>query len=369
MNPDVLVVGGGAVGITAAYDLARAGASVTVIERERELGLGTSAGTAGLLAPSHAATLATPAALRDGIGWMLRRDSPFYIRPRPQVVPWLLRFARAALDRRQVGAADELLRTLSRDSLRLHGELADGGIDTTLERRGVLYAYETAAGFAHARAALPRAAALGLTARALDPDQAQALEPALAGTLAGAVFVEEEAHLDSLRYVQAIGRAAAAAGADIRPDTEALRFRMSGGRVTAVETTGGEVVAGTVLIAAGVWSRALAAQLGLSIPLEGAKGYHVELAATENDPRIPVYMHEARVIATPYPGRLRLAGMLELSGLDGSVDALRVRALRAAAERNVRALNGRATVRVWRGFRPRLPTACRSSAGPGASPT
>jgi D-amino-acid dehydrogenase len=106
-------------------------------------------------------------------------------------------------------------------------------------------------------------------------------------------------------------------------------------------------------LTAGVWTRSLAAQLGLSIPLEGAKGYCLELDALAGDPRMPVYMHEAHVVATPYPRRLRLAGTLELS--DDSVDAVRIRAMREAARRVLRGLDGRATAWVWRGFRPTPP--------------
>ncbi len=110
-----------------------------------------------------------------------------------------------------------------------------------------------------------------------------------------------------------------------------------------------------MLLTAGVWTRSLGAQLGLSIPLEGAKGYCLELDALAGDPAMPVYMHEAHVVATPYPGRLRLAGTLELSGLDDSVDAVRTRAMREAAKRVLGGLDGRATTRVWRGFRPTPP--------------
>jgi D-amino-acid dehydrogenase len=355
VTTDVLVIGGGAVGVAVAYELAREGAAVTVVERGREVGQGSSGGSAGLLAPSHAATLANPAALLDGLRWMGRPASPFYLRPRPQIVPWLLRFTRAALDRRRVGAATALLRTLSRDSLRLHGALTDAGIPTTLERRGVIYTYETEAGYAHARAGIAGARELGLTAEPLDIAAARELEPALAGTLAGAVYVAEEAHLDSLQFVRAMAAAASDAGADVRLDTEVLRFRRAGDRIAGVDTTGGRFAAGTVVLAAGVWSRHLADGLGLSVPLEGAKGYHVELAATEADPRLPVYMHEARVVATPYPGRLRLAGTLELSGLDDSVDARRVQALRESSARHLATLDGREPQRVWRGFRPTPP--------------
>lgn len=347
------MIGGGAIGVTTALELARAGASVAVIEKEHELGLGCSRGTAGLLAPSHAATLAVPQALRDGLRWMTRPDSPFYIRPRLQVIPWLLRFTRAALDPAQAERATALLRTLSSDSLRLHVDLAE--IGTSLERRGVLYAYETEAGFEHARAALPAARTLGLRVRALAPEEARAVEPAIAEDVAGAVYCEDEGHLDSLCYVQSIGEAAAKAGARLRLGTEALRFRTSGARIATVETTAGPLTADTVILAAGVWSRQLGAELGLTLPLEAAKGYHIDLAAADGDPHIPVYMHESKVIATPYPDRLRLAGTLELSGLDASVDPVRLDALKTAARRNLASLDSRPVVSVWRGFRPTPP--------------
>lgn len=355
MSAGIVIVGGGAIGATAAYELARAGHRVTLVDREREVGLGCSAGTAGLIAPSHAGTLATPQALLDGIVWMTKRDSPFYIRPRPQVVPWLLRFARAALDRRQVASATALLRTLSRDSLRQHGELLDAALPTSLVRRGVLYTYETEAGLEHARALIPTVAKLDLDVRALTAGEARELEPAVTEGIAGAVYSEEEAHLDSLRYVQAIAGAAVDAGARLRLGTEVLGFRTSEGRIVALETTVGSLEAETVVLAAGVWSRGLGRGLGLTIPLEAAKGYHVELEATGDDPRIPVYMHESHVIATPYNDRLRLAGTLELSGLDTSVDQVRLGALRQAASRNIRSVDGRRVVGVWRGFRPTPP--------------
>jgi D-amino-acid dehydrogenase len=351
----IVIVGAGAIGATAAYELALAGHRVLLLDREAGVGLGCSAGTAGLLAPSHAGTLATPQALRDGIVWMTKRESPFYIRPRPQIVPWLLRFARAALSREQVSRANELLRTFSRDSLGLHAELLERGLPTTLERRGVLYTYETEAGFEHARALIPSASELDLHLSALTVAEAQELEPAVARSIVGAIYSQEEGHLDSLRYVQAVAAAAVDAGAGLRLRTEVLGFRATGGRIVELETTAGTIEAETVVLAAGVWSRDLGRRLGLAIPLEGAKGYSVELEASERDPRIPIYMHESRVIATPYPDRLRLAGTLELAGADPSVDELRLGMLQRAAARNLRTVQGRRVVGVWRGFRPTPP--------------
>jgi D-amino-acid dehydrogenase len=351
----IVIVGAGAIGATIAYELALGGHRVLLLDREAGVGLGCSAGTAGLIAPSHAGTLATPRALREGIAWMTKHESPFYIRPRLQIVPWLVRFARAALSREQVSRANGLLRRLSRDSLDLHTELVGRGLPTSLERRGVLYTYETEAGFEHARAQIPRASELDLHLSALTVAQAQELEPVVAGSIVGAVYSQEEGHLDSLQYVQAVAAAAVAAGADVRLRTEVLGFRATGGRIVELETTTGAVEVETVVLAAGVWSRDLGRQLGLTIPLEGAKGYSVELEASERDPRIPIYMHESRVIATPYPDRLRLAGTLELAGADYSVDKVRLGTLQKAAARNLRGVQERRMLGIWRGFRPTPP--------------
>jgi D-amino-acid dehydrogenase len=93
---DVAIVGGGAVGVCAAWELAREGASVALLERGPELAWGCSSGNAGIVGPSHVVPLATPAAVRDGLRWMTRPDSPFYVRPSPGVLPWLGRFAAAS---------------------------------------------------------------------------------------------------------------------------------------------------------------------------------------------------------------------------------------------------------------------------------
>ena len=207
------MVGGGAIGVSAAYELARRGLRVTLLERG-ELGAGCSAGNAGLLCPSHSAPLATPAALREGLRSLLRADAAFSIRPRRQTLPWLARFAAACRSERAERATDAI-RALSVASLELHAELAPLG--TGFERRGTLSVYETEARFA---AGHRDAARSGLKSRVLSVADARALEPALGGTIAGAVFFPDEGHVDPLRYVRALGEAAAKAGADIQTNAE-----------------------------------------------------------------------------------------------------------------------------------------------------
>ena len=139
---------------------------------------------------------------------MLDRDSPFYLRPRPAAVPWLARFLLAS---RRATAGARVIRALSVASLELHVELARQ-LDTGFERRGVLNVYATeesyAAGHREARSS-------GLQFQALDREEALALEPALGKRTLGAVYYPQEAHVDPLRCVRALGAAAAAEGADV----------------------------------------------------------------------------------------------------------------------------------------------------------
>ena len=340
-SADVVVIGGGAIGAATAYELTRRGATVTVLERDRGPD-GCSFGNAGLICPSHADALPSLESIRSGVAWLGRRDSPFYLRPRLPLLPWLARFAAAALPWRSA-AATAALRSLAAASLERHEQLALGGLETGFARRGILSVYESerALGRAHARGA-----------EVLDAAAAHELEPSVAAGIAGATYHAGEAHCDPGAFVGAL---LGASGAEVRSGVEVLRLRRSNGRIAAIETTVGTLRAGTVVLAAGTWTRELARGVGVHVPLEPAKGYHVEIEAPALRSRIPVYMEEAKVTATPLNGRLRLGGTLELSGLDLAVDPVRVDAIAAAAGRTLRLPADARTVAVWRGLRPCTP--------------
>ena len=354
MTPDVLVVGGGAIGASIAYEVARTGATVRLVERGPRLADGCSYGSAGLICPSHSAPLATPAALRQGIVWMFKRSSPLYLKPRPAVVPWIARFTAAATPGR-ARAGTAVIRELSRASLALHAALADAGLDTTFERRGILNAYETDSGLVAGTEEAAAAREAGLRVETLDAAGAREVEPALSGAVRGGVLYPDEAHCDPVRFVEAVGNAAAERGARIETGVEVQRLHAPDGRVERVETTAGVFAPGTVVLAAGAWTPRLARDAGVYVPVEGGKGYHVELAPGERPLRVPVFMQESRVIATPYPDRLRLAGTLELAGLDLSIDPVRVEAIVASARRNLSTLPAGEPRGVWRGLRPCAP--------------
>jgi D-amino-acid dehydrogenase len=329
MKADAIVVGGGAVGVCSALELARRGAQVTLLERGPELASGCSAGNAGLVCPSHSTPIANPTSLRNGVRWMWKRDSPFYLRPRPAVLPWLARFARAAA-RWEAGV--EAIRSLSLPGLELHAELGEQ-LGTSFERTGTLNVYATDAGLEGGAREGERS---GLRFSVLAAAETRALEPSLAGPVVGGVHYPDEGRVDPKRFVEVVGGAAAEAGVEIRTGVEVFSLE--------------ELEADTIVVAAGAWSRTL-----VDLPLEGGKGYHVDFEYADGDPKIPAWVQETWTIATPLPGRLRLSGTLELAGLDLSISQRRVDAIRRGGDRWFHGLPGRRVTETWAGLRPCLP--------------
>jgi D-amino-acid dehydrogenase len=348
VEPDVVVVGGGAIGVTAAYELSKRGVRVTLLERGEELAAGCSAGNAGLVCPSHSLPLATPAALREGVRSLVGSGTAFAVRPSRRTLPWLARFALACRSER-AHRGMRAVRAFSVASLRLHAEHA--ALGTSFRRTGILSLYSSEDAFADA---CSEAEASELAAEVLPGDTAAELEPALRTGLAGAVLHPDEAHVDPLRYVQALGAAAASEGAELRTRVEVRTVRR---RSAGVELVTGEGVMRpqSVVLAAGAWTAELARGADVHVPLTGGKGYHVELQASPGDPRLPLLLPEWRSAVTPLDGRLRLTGTLEVCGLDSTVRARRVDAVRRAAGRVLRDADGRGPGNVWVGLRPCAP--------------
>jgi D-amino-acid dehydrogenase len=343
-SADVLVVGGGAIGVCAAYELARRGCTVTLLERGDRLGAACSAGNAGLICPSHSAPLATPGARREALGSLVRRDSPLAVRPRLDTLPWLARFALAARrDRAERGR--EAIHRLSVASLDLHSGLSPLG--TSFERRGILKVCETPRG-------LDEAARTSRAEDVLSGVEARTLEPSLGPEAAGAVFHRDEAHVDPALFVEAVATAARAAGAVIRTSVTVSALRVRAGSVV-VETGAGDVRAQTVVVAAGVWAGGLARSVGVFLPLIPGKGHHVEFATAPGDPRLPLLFHDARLSVTPFRGRIRVAGRVELTGPDPAVSKRQAGAITAAAGRLLPGLAGREVLHTWAGLRPCTP--------------
>jgi D-amino-acid dehydrogenase len=163
-----------------------------------------------------------------------------------------------------------------------------------------------------------------------------------------AVLFPDEGRCDPVKLSAAVGAAAEARGVRLRTGVEVYGVRPDG-----VDTTRGPLRAGKIVVAAGAWSGRLARSAGVRLPLQGGKGYAAEWEPAAAPARMPLYLHDHRVVANPMADRIRLTGGLLLDGLDESFDARRVRSIARAAEE---VLGVRAEPRLtWRGLRPCTP--------------
>lgn len=353
-TPDVLIIGGGAIGVSCALELGLRGADVRLVEREPTVGMACSYGSGGLISPHHATPIANPVAIRQGVRWMLDRASPFTLKIRPRLVPWLLRYARASTAAR-AERSTAIMKELTRKSLAIHIDYASGGIDTGLQQRGSLSVYESPQNFLADRRGPHGHAPSVLTNRVFERSQLSTLEVRLNSAAAGAIFLVEDAHCDSHQFVTAVSRAAVDSGVTIDTGVEVRRLVRSGDRIVRVESSAGDIHPKEIVLAGGVWSNALARQAGLFAPVEGGKGYHLDLAPATGDPRLPIYLEEAKVVAVPLADRLRLVGMFELSGLDATVNPIKLTAMRTVANKMLTGISDRPVMQAWAGIRPCTP--------------
>ena len=355
-NPDVLIIGGGVIGVCSAYFLAKKGVQVTLIEKD-EIASGCSYGNGGLIVPSHAVPLASPGALGNGLRWLLDSESPFYIKPRWDVefFRWLARFVLASRDQNMKRALP-VLRDLLFASRALYEELAtNAGFDFGFEGKGSLLVCFSKHSLEREREETHLFEEFNIPFSVVNREEALALEPALSPSIAGGVYYPRDGRIDPHRFVVGLAEKARGLGAQVWTKTEAMGIESAKGRVTKVHTTRGEFHPMQVILASGSWSPELARALKLRIPIQPAKGYSVTLENPPVTPKLPLLLSEARVVINPLGDSLRIAGTLELAGMDFSLNSKRIRAMQKSSADYLPGLAEANVIEIWRGLRPCTP--------------
>ena len=352
---DVAIVGGGVVGLAAAFELARRGVAVAVLERGR-LGFGCSYGNAGWLTPSVATPLPAPGMFWKSLRWMLDPESPLYIQPRldPGLARWLVGFL-LATRRSCYEPGVEALVGLCRASVDMWEGLARDGHDFGFARRGLVCVYENAKGLAAGRESAELVGRHGVRHEIWSPEQVKEREPAVVGAQVGAVYFPDDAHCEPYKAVQAMAAVARAAGAALYEGAEVYGAEIRDGGVQALRTTRGEIRAREVVLAAGAWCEDLGRLLGRRVPILGAKGYSLVLPRLNPHPTRSIYLAERKVAINPHENALRIAGTLELVDGDLSINQRRVNAIVRGARGMMNLPEKLEVNELWRGLRPCTP--------------
>ena len=351
---DVLVLGGGVIGLASALFLLRQGAAVRVLEQGTP-GCGASHGNCGTITPSHAAPLAMPGTLGVALRSVLRADAPLYLNPRfdgPRL-RWLLGFARHCnwTDFHRAATARAAILQRSR---RLLGELVRGEpLDCEFAEEGELYVYRGAQAMAaderHHAAVLDR---LGIEVQRLRGEAVEAMEPALKPGVVGGLFHPGDARLRPDRYVDELARRVRELGGVIESGARIEGFDTEGRRIARVRTTRGAYAGERVLLALGAWSPLLARALGLHLPMQPGKGYSITYTRPSRAPRHALVLREAQVCVTTWASGYRLGSTMEFSGYAEGLNRARLDALRRGAATGLHEPEGPRQLEEWWGWRP-----------------
>jgi len=306
--PDVVIVGGGVIGCSIAYYLAREGVKATVLEKG-EIGNEASRAAAGMLAPLAEA----------------EEDGPF----------------------QELGLA----------SLRMFPDLVEAlkqecGVDIEYLRSGILRVALTEREAEHLEGFARRRPSPGLELHWLDPGELRAIEPGLSPAARGALYSPEEHQVNADRLVQALAKAAAGHGADLRQSTGVTGLVKQGMRVTGVRTANGKLAAGHVVLAAGAWAARLVEGVDtIRLPIFPVRGQMMALPASRSPLRHIVWSEQGYLV--PKANGFVFAGAtVERVGFRKNVTIRGLDALRRMAKSLLPRLGGLDAVDAWAGFRP-----------------
>jgi D-amino-acid dehydrogenase len=355
---EVGIIGGGINGLFSAYYLQKMGYSVTILEQSDLLD-SCSHGNAGMIVPSHIIPLAAPGMIAKGLKWMLSSTSPFYIRPRMSgsLLKWGWLFYKNATEA-NVQKSIPILRDISLLSKAMFQDFQkENHFDFGWHERGLMMLYQTPS-MAHEEAeGAAIANKAGIEAHVLNAEEVQKLEPNTKVNAIGGVFYPGDAHLNPNLLVSNLKKYLTDKGVRFLYHTPVTGFEIKNHAVTGVLTAKDKYNFDEIVVAVGAWSGVLSEKLGISVPLQGGKGYSMLFDGLGSKVNIPAIMLEARATATPMGNALRCAGTMEIAGIDLSINMNRVQGIVNGVQRFYPELAVELPQKeqIWSGLRPCSP--------------
>ena len=332
MNKEVVIIGGGIIGLSTAYYLQKEGHKVTVIDKS-DFSSGASYVNAGYITPSHIIPLSAPGMITKGIKWMFNSESPFYVKPRldADFLKWSWLFKKSATHQK-VTKAIPVIKNINLFSRELYEELKSAKeFNFSYDHKGLLMYYQTEKAGEEEWDTGKKAIALGLKVENLTKDEVKKLEPNVDLNIKGAVYYHSDAHMTPTNFMQELKNYLQQNGVVIKSNEEVLDVHFENRIIKSLTTNTQEIKADEFVLSSGSWSQNFAKKLGITIPVQAGKGYSIN---TEKKPpiTIPAILMEAKVAVTPMQGFTRFAGTMEIGGINHEINQKRVNAIAKAGE-------------------------------------
>ncbi|HEY0860610.1 MAG TPA: FAD-dependent oxidoreductase [Pseudoxanthomonas sp.] len=355
MNPphdDVLIIGGGAIGLATALALLEAGRSVRILDAGA-VGGGASHGNCGTITPSHAPPLAAPGVVAQALRWMFTPDAPLYLKPRvdPALWYWLLRFAARCNPRDWRQSTQARAALLNDARARLADWVGRYGLQCEFEEEGLDYVFRDPRKFQQYVDESVLLKEFGIATQVFGGADYEREEPAMLPGVAGAIRFPGDARLRPDRYVAELARVVRERGGLIEEQCRVDRLESTPDGVR-LATSRGERRGGDAVIALGAWTPAFARRLGIRAPIQPGKGYSITYSRPALVPRHPMVLKDRSVCVTVWGSGFRLGSTMEFSGHDDTLNETRLAALERGAREFLREPVGAQVHERWCGWRP-----------------
>jgi len=333
MAKEVVIIGGGIIGLCSAYYMLEKGHKVTIIDKS-DMTSGTSYINSGYLSPSHLIPLSSPGAIKNGLKWMLNPSSPLYIKPRLNLdlYKWLFAFAKSSTTK-HVNKSIPLIKEVTVFSQKLYDEIKKkDNFNFHYEKKGLLMLCKTQEYLDEESRVVDIAKENGLIAKMITKEDLKIFEPNIEIDAVGASYYNCDSHTTPNEFMCNMKNYLIQNGVKLIKNTEVTDVNIKNGIIKNLVSNDNKIHADQFVLAAGSWSSLLSKRLGVKLLLQPGKGYSLNVNRKTNI-SIPAILTEAKVAITPMNGFTRFAGTMEISGINHKINKSRVRAITQASKK------------------------------------
>ncbi len=332
MSKNVIVIGGGIIGLCSAYYLKEEGHEVTVVDQS-SLNGGASYVNAGYLAPSHLIPLAAPGVMKKGIKWMFNKSSPLYIKPRfnNDLLKWGLAFNRSC-SKEHVARAIPVIKDIALLSQELYDDLkASDSFRFHYEKVGLVMLCQKEKMLEEEIHVAEIARKEGLGVRAVSKEEVKQMMPEAEVNVIGGTYYECDSHTTPNEFMEDMKNSLREMGVKFNLNERVVDLEVGNNTIQSIQTDKHTLIADEFVLAAGSWSTLLSEKLGLKLLLQAGKGYRINTERPTGI-SIPSILAEAKVAITPMNGFTRFGGTMEIAGINHRINPVRVSAIADAVQ-------------------------------------